>query len=57
MSTVLAVLICSALFVVLGLLTRDRAASLRLHGEGGTGRCGACSHPCEESETDDERSR
>lgn len=59
---ILIVIGCAVMFVVLGLLTKDRPANLLLragpHGpeddcEADTSRCGGCAHPCETSERDD----
>jgi hypothetical protein len=54
MSTFLAILVCTALFVTLGWLTRERSGAPA--GTDAAARsCGACAHPCDESEHDDVR--
>ncbi len=58
---IIAILGCGALFVLLGMLTRDRSAGLllRAHDDGtegcetDAGQCGGCAKPCETSERHD----
>ncbi len=51
MNTVLTILLCSALFVVLGVLKRDRGGQARSDDEPDAVECGACDLPCETSES------
>jgi hypothetical protein len=52
MNPFLAILVCTALFVVLGWLVRERPGT----PSAGSRSCGGCAHPCDESEQDDARS-
>jgi hypothetical protein len=51
MSPLVAILACALLFVVLGVLTRDRRPDLELAGDEDA--CGDCRHPCILESNDD----